>query len=215
MAYIATTSTEHQISHPLHTLPPTVISLNSRCWYPHQYHSYLWELPLLLYHKSAHSPVSLLIILLSKPWKGVKRQIRFLSILSPDWYWSAKRKKEKKKKKIPTTTHSFGQPTLKSQFLTYFLFFSPISAKYTSAILQTPGNIVPGSPKEENPNLLTSGVALSLKGFPNSAVVKNPPAKAGNTRFDPWVWKKSWRRKCQPTPVFLPGKSQGQRSQVV
>ena len=25
--------------------------------------------------------------------------------------------------------------------------------------------------------------------------------------FNPWVWKISWRRKWQPTPVFLPGKS--------
>ena len=31
-------------------------------------------------------------------------------------------------------------------------------------------------------------------------------------RFDPWVRKILWRRKWQPTPVFLPGKSQGQRS---
>ena len=30
--------------------------------------------------------------------------------------------------------------------------------------------------------------------------------------FDPWVGKISWRRKWQPTPVFLPGKSHGQRS---
>ena len=30
--------------------------------------------------------------------------------------------------------------------------------------------------------------------------------------FDPWVRKISWRRKWQPTPVFLPGKSHGQRS---
>ena len=30
--------------------------------------------------------------------------------------------------------------------------------------------------------------------------------------FDPWVRKIPWRRKWQPTPVFLPGKSQGQRS---
>ena len=29
---------------------------------------------------------------------------------------------------------------------------------------------------------------------------------------DPWVGKMNWRRKWQPTPVFLPGKSQGQRS---
>ena len=29
--------------------------------------------------------------------------------------------------------------------------------------------------------------------------------------FDPWVEKIPWRRKWQPTPVFLPGKSHGQR----
>ena len=29
--------------------------------------------------------------------------------------------------------------------------------------------------------------------------------------FDPWVWKIPWRRKWQPTSVFLPGKSHGQR----
>ena len=32
--------------------------------------------------------------------------------------------------------------------------------------------------------------------------------------FDPGVRKISWRRKWQPTPVFLPGKSHGQRSLV-
>ena len=31
-------------------------------------------------------------------------------------------------------------------------------------------------------------------------------------RFDPWVGKIPWRRKWQPSPVFLPGKSHGQRS---
>ena len=31
-------------------------------------------------------------------------------------------------------------------------------------------------------------------------------------KFDPWVRKTPWRRKWQPTPVFLPGKSHGQRS---
>ena len=29
--------------------------------------------------------------------------------------------------------------------------------------------------------------------------------------FDPWVRKIPWRRKWQPPPVFLPGKSHGQR----
>ena len=30
--------------------------------------------------------------------------------------------------------------------------------------------------------------------------------------FDPWVGKIPWRRAWQPTPVFLPGESHGQRS---
>ena len=33
-------------------------------------------------------------------------------------------------------------------------------------------------------------------------------------RFDPWVRKIPWRRARQPTPVFLPGESHGQRSLV-
>ena len=32
--------------------------------------------------------------------------------------------------------------------------------------------------------------------------------------FDPWVGKIPWRRKWQPTPVFLPAKFHGQRSLV-
>jgi len=45
-------------------------------------------------------------------------------------------------------------------------------------------------------------------------VVKNPPASAGDERlgFDSWVWKIPWGRKWQLTPVFLLGKSYGQRS---
>ena len=46
-------------------------------------------------------------------------------------------------------------------------------------------------------------------------VVKNSPANAGDIkrrRFDPWVGKIPWRRAWQPTPVFLPGASHGQRS---
>ena len=33
-------------------------------------------------------------------------------------------------------------------------------------------------------------------------------------RFDPWVGKIPWRRKWQPTPVFLPEESHGRRSLV-
>ena len=47
-------------------------------------------------------------------------------------------------------------------------------------------------------------------------MVKKLPANAGDTGrrlgFDPWVGKIPWRRKWQPTPVFLPGKSYEQGS---
>jgi len=53
-----------------------------------------------------------------------------------------------------------------------------------------------------------------LDHFPGGTVVKNPPAmqETKETRFDSWIRKIFWRRKWQPTPVFFPGKSQGQRS---
>ena len=35
---------------------------------------------------------------------------------------------------------------------------------------------------------------------------------AGRPKFNPWVGKILWRRKWQPTPVLLPGKSHGWRS---
>ena len=40
--------------------------------------------------------------------------------------------------------------------------------------------------------------------------VKN--LQCGRPGFDPWSGRAPWRRKWQPTPVFLPGKSHGQRS---
>ena len=49
-------------------------------------------------------------------------------------------------------------------------------------------------------------------------VVKNLLANAGDLEryeFDPWIGKIPWRRAWQPTPVFLPGESHGQRTLVV
>ena len=47
-------------------------------------------------------------------------------------------------------------------------------------------------------------------------MVKNPSAYAGDVSkrpgFNPWVRNIPWRRKWQPTPVFLPGRFHGQRS---
>ena len=45
--------------------------------------------------------------------------------------------------------------------------------------------------------------------FSYTLLVKNSPANAGDLRcgFNPWVGKIPWRRKLQPTPVFLSGES--------
>ena len=55
-----------------------------------------------------------------------------------------------------------------------------------------------------------------IEGFQVVLVVKNLPATAGDMkpRCDPWVRKILWRRAWQPTRVFLPGGSHGQRSLV-
>ena len=45
--------------------------------------------------------------------------------------------------------------------------------------------------------------------------VRNPPASVGGNKrfgFHPWVGMIPWSRVWQPTPVFLPGESYGQRS---
>ena len=50
------------------------------------------------------------------------------------------------------------------------------------------------------------------QGFPGGSDGKRVCLQCGRLGFDPWVRKFSWRRKWQPTPVLLPGKSHGQRS---
>ena len=54
-------------------------------------------------------------------------------------------------------------------------------------------------------------MGIGIKGFPGSSVVKNSSAMQ-ETLVDPWFRNIPWRRKWQPTPVFLPGKSHGWRS---
>ena len=44
-------------------------------------------------------------------------------------------------------------------------------------------------------------------------MLKHLPAMQ-NLEFNPWVGKIPWRRKWQPTSVFLPGESHGERSLV-
>ena len=52
-------------------------------------------------------------------------------------------------------------------------------------------------------------------GFPGGASGKEPTCQCKRHKrpgFDPWMRKIPKRRESQPTPVFLPGKSHGERS---
>ena len=57
---------------------------------------------------------------------------------------------------------------------------------------------------------------LDIEDFPGGSDGKVPVYNAGDPGSipgsDPWVRKIPWRRKWQPTPVFLPGEFHGQRS---
>ena len=56
---------------------------------------------------------------------------------------------------------------------------------------------------------------LSLQASQVALMFKNLSVNAGEVRdasLIPMLGRPPWRRKWQPTPVFLPGKSHGQRS---
>ena len=54
-----------------------------------------------------------------------------------------------------------------------------------------------------------------LQSMGSQRVIHDWATKLRRYGFNPWVKKFPWRRLWQPTPVFLPGESQGQRSLVV
>ena len=94
--------------------------------------------------------------------------------------------------------------------------------------LSLPQGILPTHPgiESRSPALLTILYQLSHKrssikrvvfpkeGFPAGSDGKKSACNTGDLGFSPWVGKILWRRKWQPTPVFLPGKSRGQSSLV-
>ena len=67
-------------------------------------------------------------------------------------------------------------------------------------------------PSENQPSLFAWGLNML---FPGGASGKESALQYRSHRtceFDPWVMQIPWRRKWQPTPVFLHGKLHGQRS---
>ena len=73
------------------------------------------------------------------------------------------------------------------------------------------------SDKTERLHFTSLPHSIHRLGFPGGASGKEPACQCRRSKrqgFDPWVGKIPCWRAWQPTPVFLPGKSQGQRSLV-
>ena len=66
-------------------------------------------------------------------------------------------------------------------------------------------------------NLATEQQHVITLGLPGSTSGKEPTCQCRRykrCRSDLWVERTPWRKKWQPTPVFLPGEAHGQRSLV-
>ena len=57
-----------------------------------------------------------------------------------------------------------------------------------------------------------NAAVYGVTSFPGGSDGK--ASTCGRPGFNPWVGKIPWRRKWQPTPVFLPGESHGRRRLV-
>ena len=79
-----------------------------------------------------------------------------------------------------------------------------------SNVRQGFGSTVPVSPGRAQLTLKKAMATVQSWGFPGGASGKESICQCRRLRkceFDLWIGKIPWRRKWQPTPVFLPGKS--------
>ena len=82
------------------------------------------------------------------------------------------------------------------------------------------GSLFPSPEEFTDPSMEPESPALQVDSLPAELPGKPPVGKESacqcrrhrECRFDLWVGRTLWRRKWQPTPVFLPGKFHGQRS---
>ena len=92
----------------------------------------------------------------------------------------------------------------------------------TCNVIQTPvilcfrGDILQIGPsgKLTEPEVSVQGICLGMPRWLSGKESACQYRRHRRLKFDSWVGKIPWRRKRQPTPVFLPGKSYGQRSLV-
>ena len=71
---------------------------------------------------------------------------------------------------------------------------------------------IDGEALEMVAGFIFGGSKITADGDCSHEIKRRLLLRFGRPVFCPWVWKIPWRRKWQPTPVFLPGEPHGQRS---
>ena len=103
------------------------------------------------------------------------------------------------------------------QVLSYFcikhVFYFIYSDALTFRCFDTWGLADPGGTAPPRGSQFIEVVwSSSASGLPWEFSGKESVCQCRRQGFNPWVGKIPWRRKWQPTAVFLPGESHGQRS---
>ena len=89
---------------------------------------------------------------------------------------------------------------------------------FTSWATGKPKNTYPFSRRSSQPRNQSGVSCIASRFFTNWAIRETQTdwsrihLQCRISGFDPWVGKIPWRRTWQPTPVFLPGETHGQRS---
>ena len=94
-------------------------------------------------------------------------------------------------------------------YLDINLGFSGSSASKESTCNAGNNSLISGSGRSTGEGI---GYPLQYSWVSLVAQTVKIPLQCGRPGFDPWVRKIPWRRAWQPTPVFLPGETSGQRS---
>ena len=68
---------------------------------------------------------------------------------------------------------------------------------------------IDGETVEAVTDFILGGSKITADGDCSHEIKRRLLLRFGRPVFCPWVWKIPWRRKWQPTPVFLPGEFHG------
>ena len=85
---------------------------------------------------------------------------------------------------------------------------------YQHLVLDVRGAAEPPTMHGTVPTHKLSGPKSKQRGLPRGLSALEATCQCRRHGLDPWVGKIPWRRKWQPTSVFLPGKAHGQRRLV-